>query len=148
MRNLLLEAKQRRLLSGSLLVTLLAQLVLPIAFFGAIGLVLIALAVSVQALFPANRISVWKYLRLPAAIIAVGTTLLTLIYLPFTHFNPAINWQIERSGSYAFPPPGEIDPTYLILAFPAVELVVSLVLFGLFGACAQLLSSLRLANAV
>ncbi len=147
MRSLLLEARQCRLLSGALLGALLVQFVYSIAFIGALALMLIVLAISVRTLLPKNRASIWKYLRLPAAIIAIGTTLLTLFYLPVTHFNPAINWQIERGGSYAFPPPGEVDPGYLILVFPAVELVVSLVLFGFFGVLAQSFGSPRSANA-
>lgn len=139
--------KQRWSLSLALLVALAIQFKYWWAWIGATGLVLTVLVVAALTLLPSNRIAPWSHLWLPTVLVAIGTLVLTLYYLPFTHFNPEVNWAIGRGDGYAFPPSGEIDPAYIILFFPIAELLVTLVCFGFFGGIALWLRSSQPAKA-
>jgi hypothetical protein len=139
-RSLWIDARQRRPLSVGLAVALAIQLNYSWVLIGGTGVVLAALVVAALTLRPRNRTAPWAHLRLPTMLVEVGAVVLTLYYLPLTHFNPEVNWAIGRGDGYAFPPSGEIDPAYLVLLFPMVELLVTLTIFGLFGGLALLLA--------
>ena len=119
------DLKRRKALSTVFVVAFLAQLLPALAGMGALAVVLMAVGLAIGVCLPANRTAPWDYLRLPVVFIAAAASVLTIYSLPFTHFNPDINWSIQRGLGYGFPPPGEVDPWYLLLFVPAAEAVVS-----------------------